>query len=432
MRAILSHRKRVSDYLAIGRTEVSMFRSVIFLTVAVLLSPMIASAGPYTLLHVFQSNPQPSSSVVFDAKGNAYGTTGYGGGQNNAGTVYQFSPTSGYHTIYSFNGNDGSQPFGGLAADSAGNLYGTTASGGAFTCSDNSGCGTVFRLSPPSNGGVWTETTLYNFSGGDDGFLPAFGVILDAKGNLYGAANQGGTFQCGLVFELSPFGNDQWIKQTLYDFGDDGCSPESDVTFDSAGNLYGTTILGGMWNAGTIFQLSPSPGGSWSYSAIHEFNPNVKDGFRPEGGVIFDSAGNLYGTTSGGGDTGWGAVFELTPDEGSWTENILYSFAGGNDGAVPIYDLVFDTLGNLFGTTNNGGGSKGYGTLFRLTPNQDGTWTERSFSMGNGPRGVNPIGPLLLDGKGHAYGTTSDGGRNKNGQIGHGVVFRLNIGNSGQ
>jgi uncharacterized repeat protein (TIGR03803 family) len=290
------------------------------------------------------------------------------------------------------------------------------------------GCGTVYQLSPPRNGGNWTETTLYSFSGQTDGALIGSGVIFDEKGNLYGAAYQGGPSNCGTVFELTPLQNDQWAEQTLFAFGSDGCDPNGALVFDAEGNLFGITGYGGTWNGGTAFQMSPMPDGTWTYETIHEFNPNAADGYEPSSGFTLDQSGNLFGATYNGGSFNLGTVFELSPNGGNWTESILYSFAGGDDGANAQGNLVFDGQGNLYGVTFRGGGSKGYGAILRLMPNgPNGAWTESSFSMGNGPRGQGPLGPVLLDGKGHLFGTTVDGGRDKNGIIGHGVVYRLNI-----
>jgi uncharacterized repeat protein (TIGR03803 family) len=411
--------------------EVIVFKQSIrlLLSFALFLLPLnLAWSGPYTILHVFlQNEKEPSSGLVLDSAGNAYGTT-FVGGPNNAGTVYQLSPTSGFHVIYAFHGPDGSQLLGSLVADDEGNLYGMADGGGSFSCGENIGCGTVYKLSPPKAGGTWTETTLYNFSGGADGWAPSGGVVLDSQGNLYGTTAVGGEFQCGTVFELSPSENGQWTQQTLYAFSGDGCNPGGNLVFDDAGSLYGTAG-GGMWNGGVAFQLSPSPGGPWAYTVLHEFNPNIKDGVYPIG-LLFDGLGNLYGTTLGGGAAGVGTVYQLKPTGGSWMESILHNFlSGDSDGAGPRSNMVFDSEGRLYGATWDGG-PNGYGVIYRLTPTQNGTWVEDVFAMGTGVRGAKPNGPLLLDGKGHAYGTTADGGRNKNGQIGWGVVFRLNIGNA--
>lgn len=365
-----------------------------------------------------------------DAVGNAYGVTAYGG-YNDSGTVFQLSPTSGFHVIYAFHGPDGSNPMGNLIFDSLGNLYGTTGNGGtSANCTLKYGCGVVFKLSPPTNGNVWTETTIYNFGGGSDGSNPYSGVTSDSAGNFYGSAATGGTFQCGVIFELSPSGPDQWIQNALYEFADDGCEPWGGLTFDTAGSLYGTTSGGGTWGIGMVFQLVPSPNGIWSFNSIHEFNPNTKDGAAPLAGLITDAADRLYGTTSGGGTAGYGTVFELTQNQGTWTESIIHVFAGGDtDGADPRSSLVLDKNGNLYGTTWAGGAppSPGYGTVFMLTPGQGDNWTERHFSFGTGVHGGQPTAPPFLDGAGHIYGTTHAGGQAKNGGIADGVVFRLSV-----
>jgi len=206
------------------------------------------------------------------------------------------------------------------------------------------------------------------------------------------------------------------------------CEPEGGLVFDDVGNLYGTTFAGGMFGGGAAFQLAASPGGTWTYSPIYEFDPGIEDGAGPVGAMAFDSLGNLYGATNAGGTFSAGTVFELTLDSGTWTENIVHDFAGGSDGASPAGDLVLDSSGNIFGATTFGGGGTSFGSIFRLQPGQGGTWTETVFGMGHGPRGESPHGALLLDGRGHIYGTTLDGGRTKNGVYGHGVVFRLNMG----
>jgi uncharacterized repeat protein (TIGR03803 family) len=269
---------------------------------------------------------------------------------------------------------------------------------------------------------------LYEFSGGDDGSQPRAGLVFDSSGNLYGTATGAGSLNCGVVFSLTPSENDQWTQHVLYAFTGDGCGPIGTLIFDGSGNLYGTTLTNGVWDGGTAFQLSPS-NGSWTYTAIHEFNPNVKDGAQPFAGLVFDSAGNLYGTTFTGGAFRGGTVYELTPDAGGWTERILHHFGKGNDGFAPTAAVVIDDAGNLYGTTEAGGGanhvcgSSGCGTLFRLTADQDDNWNESVFALGRGQRGESPSAPLLLDGEGHAFGTTSGGGSHNDG-----VVFGVTIG----
>ncbi len=266
-----------------------------------------------------------------------------------------------------------------MTLDAAGNLYGTTSSGGRNTCyitpQNFIGCGTVFRLSPVN--GHWQQSTLYSFTGGSDGGVPVAGLILDAAGNLYGTAKLGGTattngcgaYTCGTVFELSPV-NGGWKQRTLYSFtgGSDGGTPVASLTFDAAGNLYGTTEFGGTYYnsqlgpSGVVFKLTPSPSG-WTESALHQFGNVSSDGTNPAASLIFDPAGNLYGTTLIGGVLqgnvgGWGTVFELTPSpDGTWTESVLYTLAGIY-GGIPQSGVIMDAAGNLYGT------SLGYGSVF--------------------------------------------------------------------
>ncbi|MBZ5570866.1 MAG: hypothetical protein LAO09_03180 [Acidobacteriia bacterium] len=388
----------------------------------ILLSATLAWSGSYKVLHDFSGRLAkiPSSGLVLDAKGNAYGTTAEGGFHaGKGGTVYQLSPQTGFNIIYGFSGPDGMTPRGNLAIDADGNLYGTTVSGGGNkTGCNGAGCGTVFRLSPPTNGGTWTQTVLYSFKGGDDGANPQAGVVVDSAGNLYGTAMNGGTNDFGTVFQLAPGPNDTWVENLVHTFaGNEGGLPQGGLIFDAAGNLYGTS-------GATVFEITPT-GGGWSFIPLYFFNPRNGDAAGAETGVIFDANGNLFGTSSFGGAFNLGTVFELTQSQGSWTEAIIHSFAGGSDGAKPESGLVLDSAGNLYGTTFAGGGNgcsgNGCGTLFELIPGQGGQWTERRFSFPGGVpnRGVQPASTPLLAG-GHIYGTTSAGGSE-----GAGVAFRI-------
>ena len=213
------------------------------------------------------------------------------------------------------------------------------------------------------------ENVLYHF--GDNGIQPFGGVIFDAAGNLYGTTSQGGAYDSGTVFELTPTAGGGWMENVLYRFGDkimDGKNPLAGLTFDAAGSLYGTTIFGGAYGGGTVFALTPTAGGSWTEKVLHSFYYNGTDGIEPIGGVIFDAAGSLYGTTDGGG-AGGGIVFEFTPTAGgSWTEKVLHSFHyNGTDGIRPDAGLIFDAAGSLYGTTTQGG-AYDRGTVFELTP----------------------------------------------------------------
>ena len=343
-----------------------------------------AAGGGWTeqVLHSFDYNGTdggyPYAGLIFDKNGNLYGTTDVGGdlacnAPYGCGTVFQLTPAAGggwnEKVLYSFEGNpDGADPYAGLIFDAAGNLYGTTSYGGTYrNC--RYGCGTVFELTPAAGGG-WTETVLHSFDGNPDGANPLFGgLIFDAAGNLYGTTYQGGTYSYGTVFELTPPAGGGWTEKVLYSFNNDGMDgvwPESGPIFDAAGNLYGTTRQGGTYGGGTVFELTPTPGGGWTEQVLHYFG-NGMDGVIPYAGLIFDAAGNPYGSTEGGGDYGDGTVFELTPATGGgWTEQVLHSF-NGTDGYCPWTGLIFDVGGNLYGTTT-GGGTYGGGTVFELTP----------------------------------------------------------------
>jgi len=336
--------------------------------------------------------------------------------------------------IHSFNNSTdlkgGLLPVAPLTMDSAGNLYGTTLVGGT-NCASQDGCGTVFQLVPQAGGG-WAEKVLHNFNdNGKDGMRPEAGVILDSAGNLYGTTTSGGTYGYGIVFELKPSAAGEWQSVVLHDFDDngkDGYAPYAGLVFDPAGNLYGTTTRGGRYDQGTVYELTPNAGGGFSEFVLHSFvtDRDTKDGMTPQAGLIFDSAGNLYGTTFYGGEYGYGTVFELSPAGAhTWTESVLYSFPNQNDG-YPDAGLIFDSAGNLYGTTV-GLTSVTYGTAFELTPVAGGGgWTETVLhtfcSELECADGTVPMSTLVFDSEGNLYGTTRSGGPGKNPQ---GTVFEL-------
>jgi uncharacterized repeat protein (TIGR03803 family) len=410
----------------------------------------------------------PTGNLIFDSSGNLYGTTNFGGTgcpgiPGGCGTVFELSPSgSGRWTeavLYRFQGStDGSNPNSGVIFGQKGNLYGTTMGGGAYSG------GTAFELSP-AGGGNWTKTILYNFGGSGDVVTQPGGLIFDKAGNLYGAALGGqnvcnGKYltPCGSIFELSPNGSGGWTETVLYNFQDsttDGWSPNSPLIFDQAGNLFGTTSLGGNggcfffgfnWGCGAVFELSPNGSGGWTETVIYSFQQNTTDGQTPEAGVISDQAGNVYGTTSQGGDSadgtcytgdqdGCGIVFELsTNGGGTWTETILYAFQPSNDGEYPWAGLIFDQAGNLYGTTVGGGNNSvcslsdrgGCGTVFELSPNGSGGWTENllyKFQGVTAGDGSNPQWGVILDHTGNFYGSTGGGGNYCN--SGCGIVFEV-------
>ena len=379
----------------------------------------------------------PVSTLVVDKAGNLYGTTFLGGGSSiicpsGCGTVFKLSAPSSRDgawketVLYRFTGgSDGSGPYAGLVFDKVGNLYGTAVGGGTVTCSNGAnGCGVVFELSPPAApGGAWTETVLHTFSG-SDGSNPRARLTFDQAGNLYGTAWSGGgrsgcgSAGCGVVFELmAPAAQGgAWTYSVLHSFsqnGSDGFLPESDVIFDQTGNLYGTTTVGGTGNAGgTVFELETP---TWTETILYTF-PIAKTGNSgPAAGVIFDQAGNLYGTTEGGGTSDEGTVFELTPSGGAWTESVLFNGAAPASGFRG--DLIFDQS-NLYGTA---AGSRIAGALFRLQ-DQAGTWKEAEFDLFGAP-GPSGSGAGLAFGKFGALYGTAGGGTSLNCRGGCGTVF---------
>jgi len=321
---------------------------------------------------------------------------------------------------------DGYDPVGTVTFDTVGNLYGVTYMGGRY------GDGAAFELKRVQ--GKWKEQVLHSFNlSGSDGAFPEGGLILDAFGNLYGTTScyvyQCGEYGYGNIFELK-HKHGKWTEKILHSFnGTDGANPYGRLSFDAAGNLYGTTLNGGAYGQGTAFELMPN-NGRWTEKVLHSFDPNDYDGCEPYAGMIFDSTGNLYGSTSIGGTGaecapfGCGTVFELIPGNGQWTEEVLYSFGqNADDGASPN-DLVFDASGNLYGTTSGGGGKYGYGTVFELVLN-NGNWTEAVLHRFNRKDGAYPQSGLAFDAAGNLYGTTHEGGAGL-----AGVAFELRASNA--
>jgi uncharacterized repeat protein (TIGR03803 family) len=324
-----------------------------------------------------------------------------------------------YKMLYKFTGGkDGENPDA-LIFDQAGNLYGTTDRGGAH------GLGTVFQLVPNADGN-WRESVLYSFcsrTNCGDGAQPAAGVVFDLAGNLYGTTSGGGgAHGGGTVFKLAPNADGSWRESVLHSFCSrtncgDGAFPPASLIFDPAGSLYGTTWRGGALDQGTVFKLTRNADGSWRESVLHSFcsRTNCGDGTGPEAGLVFDPAGNLYGTTSSGGALDQGTVFKLTRNaDGSWRESVLHSFCSRTncgDGAQPVADLVFDPAGNLYGTTFAGGDQGCYqgggcGVVFKLTPNSNGGWKEAVLHTFADHPGASPFAGLILDPAGNLYGTS--------------------------
>jgi uncharacterized repeat protein (TIGR03803 family) len=397
---------------------------------ALLLSPFGAADAAWTktVLHAFTGGADGGTlngGVTLDAAGNVYGVT-YGGGKNGFGTVFELvRPAAGQTgwkkiVLYNFLTLATGMPDGTLVFDKAGNLYGTASGSGSVV-----GHGMVFKLAPTGQTS-WTETTLHSFTATYDAATPKAGVIFDPAGNLYGTSFVGGkSFVYGAVFKLSPPAPNQsaWSESLLYSFDKtSGVLPTAALARDSTGNLYGTTGLDGPSSFGTVFELKPpaagkskwsesllqafgfttkgsapsaevivmptgavcgtnsgsafcltapaSGKGRWKKTILHVFPTGTADGFLPKGGLVADSMGRLYGTTSGGGKYGSGTVFMLTPPvagKTAWTETKLYDFVNSADGTNASASLTFDTHGNLYGTTAAGGAAN-MGTVFELSP----------------------------------------------------------------
>jgi uncharacterized repeat protein (TIGR03803 family) len=401
-----------------------------------------AEAQPYNVIYNStggMDGANPHVGVTLDNAGNLYGTA-YAGGAG-YGTVFKLTHKgSGWvlNPLYSFKGkgaNDGAGPDGSLVIGASGSLYGTTISGGGnqdpycHIFGGYYGCGTVFNLKPPPTRPAtpltpWVEDLLYLFTFDPDGAYPRNTIAVDNAGNLYGTGSNGGTV-FGVVWELSPTGGGSWTEKAIHTFtgldGTDGGAPESGVVFGTDGNLYGTSSEYGHSNngcCGAVFQLVPS-GGGWTENTLYDFTDG-NDGSTPYAGVIQDAAGNLYGATTTDGANGGGTVFEISPSNGGWTFQTIYSFPGTAGLQVGPYDnLVLDSAGNLYGTTYLDG-RYGWGSVFKLTPS-DGSWTYTSLhDFTGGLDGAAPRCRLVFDKAGNLYGTSSIGGAN-----GLGVVFQI-------
>ncbi|HEX3430214.1 MAG TPA: choice-of-anchor tandem repeat GloVer-containing protein [Rhizomicrobium sp.] len=400
----------INSALAAGTALALLASSVQARTVHVLYGFQNVSDGAY-----------PLAGLIKGRSGNLYGTTsqgGTGGCEGGCGTVFKLAPDGTKTILYSFaGGTDGSHPQG-LVMDKAGNLYGTTASGGGSGCFDNAGCGTVFEM-----GASGTKTVLHAFKGANDGGEPLGGLIIDGKGNLYGSAAEGGGgcdsgYGCGAVFRVAPDGKEKVIYGFAGPGQGDGEWPGAvRLARDSAGNIYGTTQSGGAHSYGTVFRLSRDG----TETVLYSFTGG-SDGGGPYAGVILDAAGNLYGTTPYDGDLncdygeGCGTVFKIASDG---TETTLYTFTDTGANASPMAPLVMDSAGNLYGTTY--GFSPG--GVFKLSP----SGTEKLlYTFTGGTDGGQPLGGLFMDKRGRLYGTTqSGGGGNCNNGFGCGAVFEL-------
>jgi hypothetical protein len=458
--------RRLYRTMTLKKRYPALIRICLLLAIALTLTLPASAEWKEKVLYSFQGGTNdgsvPAGGVVFDPQGNLYGATTYGGPASCApiggacGTVYQLSPPAqkggswNETLIYQFQGkgsNDASVPNGGLIRDAAGNLYGVTAYGGTGDCvllGVKAGCGTVYELSPPAQeGGVWTETILYSFPTATQGYLPNGDLAFDRAGNLYGATTFGGGKgttcdkfyggQCGAVFKLSPpkTKGGKWTEKVLYGFagGTDGANPNGGLVLDCKGDVYGTTYIGGDQSGqcgaegcGTAFELEPPTKKGGAWTEKQlHLFAGGNDGAVPVAGMILDSNGNLYGITVG-------TIFRLAPPAPKsrrWSETILYTFNGCGTGCDPEGKLVFDGSGKLYGTTYSAQSVSG--TVFRLTPpgSKRGDW---SFSLLYGfkgaPDGAQPAAGLVFDKAGNLYSTTTKGGTGDC-SFGCGTVFKV-------
>ena len=408
---------RANSFLA---KAIHAFAAVLALLVV---PAQIAQAQTYRVLYNFTGGQDGAfpESLAMGRAGNLYGTASAGGSSGH-GTVFKFS-TGSLTSLYSFADSgygDYPYPMHQIMVGRDGTLYGTAKYGG--------GSGTVFNLRPLATACKtalcpWTQTVLYRFTGGTDGANPTGVPVFDGAGNIYGTTLYGGSgpcdyppYGCGVVYKLTP-SSGTWTESVLYSFnGSDGYYPSSGMIFDAAGDLYGTTMGGGDFGAGTVFTLAPS-GSGWAYSAIHSFDYQKDEGYFPFGNLISDHAGNLYGST-GSGLSGGGTIFQLSPSDNGWIFSVLYSFTETSP-SLDYVSLTMDSAGNLYGTTYLVG-AYGNGSVFKLSPGIGG-WTYRSLHdfCSDGQTcsdGALPLG-LVLDEAGNLYGTALVGGAQSLGVI---------------
>ena len=357
-------------------------------------------------------------------------------------TIYLIGPGAWAQTfkvLHSFNGGDGKWPLGGMVFDAHGNLYGVTQIGGSGGYCLSEGCGTVYELKPNPDG-TWTESVIHAFNGSDAAF-PLSSPVFDSEGKLYGSTDgQGGAGQYpDVVYQLTPASNGTWTESVLYQFSGSFDSSPGELTFDAAGNIYGITRFGGPYEAGNVYTLNRLQG--WQERLLHTFGYPSDGGGGPYGAITVNADGNLYGTTLGEGAHNAGVVYRLTRQGPfSWRETVLYAFAGGADGNYPV-GVTFGPDGDLYGVTLVGGnlsaaqcGLFGCGTIFKLTPNSDGTWTKTTiYAFRGAPRdGAFPEDRLMFDRAGNIYSTTHGGGNNTVCLNGCGTVFKLTPSSGGR
>lgn len=384
-----------------------------------LLATAAWAASTTKLIYSFAGNADgeyTDTELVMDSAGNLYGTS-VQGGTFGGGTVFQVTP-SGVHTVlYNFTGGaDGGEPYKGVTLDAHGNLFGTAVTGGGGSC--EGGCGVVFMLA--NAGASWNFSVIHTFTGGADGSGPGSPVSLDKNGNVYGTTPTGGANGMGVVYKLMSNANGGWSLHVIHTFtggADGGGGSAGRLLIDAGGNLYGVCTAGGVNGFGTVYKMS-SIQGQWQLTTLYAFK-DQPDGALPYGGVVFDKLGNLYGTTYYAGVDDVGTVYKLTHANGTWTESVLYSFKGGTDGASPISSLVADAEGNFYGTTSDGGAATcSCGVIFKMTRGTSGKWTESVvYRFPGKPNPGFAYNGMVSDSAGNFYGATVHGGSGNDGAI---------------
>jgi uncharacterized repeat protein (TIGR03803 family) len=405
--------------MKLGRLSATTMLGVIMLA----LGAMPAHAQTLKTLVNFDVTPHgwgPLSTLIMDANGNLFGTTANGGPEEFGGTVFKLAKTSaGYAStpsiLVNLKGATGESPFAGMVADADGNLFGTAFSGG----NDN---GTVFEVVKTATGYLSTPRILFTFDG-PHGALPGAGLIIDAAGNLFGTTLVGGASDNGTVFEIAKTAHGYASTPTvLVSFdGTNGMNPYAKLLEDAAGDLFGTTYSGGGLGGGTAYEIVKTKKG-YSDTPVTLFDFDITHGSFPQSSLIADARGDLFGTTSRGGALNFGTVYEIVKTAGGYasTPDVLVSL-DEEHGIFPLGDLIADAHGNLFGTSSAGGTGVEHGTVFEVVKTADG-YSSTPIVLANfdGANGSEPAAALLADSEGNLFGTTFRGGT-----IDVGTVFEI-------
>ncbi len=440
----------MNEQIVASLSEVNLSAKVAALAASLIFMAVVgvgprAQAQTFQVIHNFTGGAGgyfPSTGVSLDRAGNLYGTAGYGGNyasgcndegtQTGCGVVFKMSHHGTgwiFNVLSSFDGANGYNPEQLITVAPDGSLYGSTLWGGPGHCDGfGPGCGTIFRLQPPATfcrsvSCPWNISNPHQLLGAPDGAFPQTGgLTMDSAGNLYGTTHGGGDHDGGTVFELTPTANG-WTMSVIHSFGGpDGAFPEGGVVFDNAGNLYGVTTEGGTNSLGVAYQMTRTQSG-WTEQVLHSFTYQT-DGAFPNGNPVIDASGNVYGETDSYGPNGGGTVWKLSSGNGGWSFSVLYAFTGATGGG-PFGGLLLDQAGNLYGTTIYVG-AHGYGSVFQLSP-VDGGWRYTSlYDFTGGSDGGLPYSSVSMDSSGNLFGVTEVGGTSQNcGGVGCGTVWKI-------